>query len=129
MSSRPQARDQTFDAGVERAPIGEPVARKPHHDIGPVDAAAVGTGGGRGTEAVAAATHGKSVGRGRVKEWIFAMDKACRRDPIWVESICSEGNVHVEIGHEHYMLSPDRLLMPMREDQPAPDLRHFDQRE
>ena len=50
------------------------------------------------------------------------------KDPIWVESICSEGNVHVEIGHQHYMLSPDGLLMPMRKDQPPPDLRHFNQR-
>ena len=60
----------------------------------------------------------------------WTVKKTMRRgkDPIWVESICSEGNVHVEIGQEHYMLNPDRLLMPMYKDQPAPDLRLFERK-
>src|SRR5262245_6743267 len=60
----------------------------------------------------------------------WTIKKTMRRgkDPIWVESICPEGNVHVEIGHQHYMLSPDQLLMPMYKGQPAPDLGHFEQK-
>ena len=60
----------------------------------------------------------------------WTVKKTMRRgkDPIWVESICSEGNVHVEIGQEHYMFNPDRLLMPMYKDQPAPDLRLFERK-
>ncbi len=53
--------------------------------------------------------------------------KTMRREkhPIWVESICAEGNVHVMIAGEQYMLGSDGLLMPMREGQLPPDLRHF----
>lgn len=53
--------------------------------------------------------------------------KTMRREkhPIWVESICAEGNVHVMIAGEQYMLGSDGMLMPMREGQPPPDLRHF----
>jgi hypothetical protein len=55
--------------------------------------------------------------------------KTMRREkkPIWVESICSEGNVHVMIGGEQYMVGGDGLLMPFRQGQPAPDLSHFKQ--
>jgi hypothetical protein len=59
------------------------------------------------------------------RPWTITKTMKRGKDPIWVESICSEGNVHVEIGNEHYMLSPDRLLMPMHKGQPAPDLRFF----
>jgi hypothetical protein len=62
------------------------------------------------------------------RPWTITKTMRRGKDPIWVESICSEGNVHVEIGNEHYMLSPDRLLMPMHKDQPVPDLRFFNQR-
>jgi hypothetical protein len=62
------------------------------------------------------------------RPWTITKTMRRGKDPIWVESICAEGNVHVEIGNEHYMLSPERLLMPMHKDQPAPDLRFFNQR-
>jgi len=62
------------------------------------------------------------------RPWTITKTMKRGKDPIWVESICSEGNVHVEIGNEHYMLSPERLLMPMHKDQPPPDLRYFNQR-
>ena len=45
--------------------------------------------------------------------------------PVWHESVCAEGNPHVEIGRQGYMLSADGLLMPTRKDQPPPDLRYF----
>jgi hypothetical protein len=62
------------------------------------------------------------------RPWKITKTMRRGKNPIWVESICPEGNVHVEIGHEHYMLSPDQLLMPMYRGQPAPDLRHFERK-
>jgi hypothetical protein len=55
--------------------------------------------------------------------------KTMKREPkpIWVESICAEGNVHVNIGNQHYMLNGDGELMPSKKDQPPPDLKHFNQ--
>ena len=49
------------------------------------------------------------------------------RDFIWVENNCAEGNQHVGIGKENYMLSADGLLMPARKNQAPPDLRYFQQ--
>jgi len=48
-------------------------------------------------------------------------------NPIWVEAICAEGNMHVRIGNETYMLSADGLLMPAKKGQAPPDLRYFKQ--
>ena len=62
------------------------------------------------------------------RPWTIKKTMRRGKDPIWVESICSEGNVHVEIGQEHYMFNPDRLLMPMYKDQPPPDLRLFERK-
>jgi hypothetical protein len=48
------------------------------------------------------------------------------REPIWLpHEICGEGNNHVGIGKENYMLSGDGYLMPTRKGQPPPDLRYF----
>ena len=47
--------------------------------------------------------------------------------PIFIEAICSEGNQHVRIGQENYMVSADGHLMPAKKDQPPPDLRYFNQ--
>jgi hypothetical protein len=33
----------------------------------------------------------------------------------------------IAIGRESYFLSGDGMLMPVRKDQPAPDLRYFKQ--
>ena len=43
----------------------------------------------------------------------------------WPEYYCSEGNAQIEIGKENYFLSADGMLMPVRKDQPPPDLRYF----
>jgi hypothetical protein len=56
--------------------------------------------------------------------------KTMKREPkpIWVESICGEGNVHVNIGGRHYMLNAgDGQLMPAEKDEPPPSLSHFPQ--
>ena len=47
------------------------------------------------------------------------------RAEIWVDNTCAEFNSHVVIGKEHYFLSGERLLMPVRKKQPPPDLRYF----
>jgi hypothetical protein len=49
------------------------------------------------------------------------------RDPIWIEAICAEGNEHIRIGKENYMMSADGYLMPAKKGQAPPDLRYFDQ--
>jgi hypothetical protein len=49
------------------------------------------------------------------------------RNPVWVEAICAEGNQHVRIGRESYMLSADGYLMPAKKGQAPPDLRFFEQ--
>jgi hypothetical protein len=49
------------------------------------------------------------------------------REPIWIEAICAEGNQHLRIGKENYMLSADGYLMPAKKGQAPPDLRYFDQ--
>jgi hypothetical protein len=48
-------------------------------------------------------------------------------NPIWIEAICAEGNQHVRVGTEVYMLSADGLLMPAKKNQPPPDLKYFKQ--
>lgn len=48
-------------------------------------------------------------------------------NPIWVESDCAEGNQHVRIGNESYMLGADGLLMPGKKGQAPPDLKYFGQ--
>ena len=49
------------------------------------------------------------------------------QNPIWVEAICAEGNQHVRIGNESYMISADGHLMPAKKGQAPPDLRYFKQ--
>jgi hypothetical protein len=45
--------------------------------------------------------------------------------PDWDESVCAEGNAHVEIAKQGYFLSADGFLMPARKDQSPPDFRYF----
>jgi hypothetical protein len=46
-------------------------------------------------------------------------------DPVWTEQICSEDNHHVLIGKENYYVSEDGYLLPVRKNQPPPDLKYF----
>jgi hypothetical protein len=45
--------------------------------------------------------------------------------PIWFESDCNEGNPHLKIQNQNYMLSADGYLMPAKKGQKPPDLRYF----
>ena len=47
--------------------------------------------------------------------------------PMWIEEVCGEGNNHVQIGKEGYMLSGDGYLMPTKKGQQPPDLKYFKQ--
>jgi hypothetical protein len=47
------------------------------------------------------------------------------RVPLWYEKNCHESNPHLTIGKEEYFLSADQKLMPVRKNQPPPDLQHF----
>jgi hypothetical protein len=48
-------------------------------------------------------------------------------NPIWVEASCAEGNPHLRIDGQNYMLSADGHLMPAKKGQMPPDLRYFNQ--
>jgi hypothetical protein len=49
-----------------------------------------------------------------------------RQDKVrWMENNCTEGNTHVAVGNENYMVSADGYLMPVRKGQEPPDLRYF----
>ena len=61
------------------------------------------------------------------RPWTVTKNYHRVRNPVWVEAICAEGNQHVRIGTENYMLSADGYLMPAKKDQPPPDLRYFKQ--
>jgi hypothetical protein len=50
-----------------------------------------------------------------------------REQPEWREDVCVEGNAHVRIGKENYMLSADGYLMPAKKNQAPPDLKYFKQ--
>jgi hypothetical protein len=59
----------------------------------------------------------------------WTVDKKYVRDPnpshIWSEFYCTENPSMIAIGKESYFLSTEGLLMPVRKDQPPPDLRYF----
>jgi hypothetical protein len=59
----------------------------------------------------------------------WSVKKTYRREPkvVWPENNCTEGNNDVVIGKENYLLSADGYLMPVKKDQPPPDLRYFNQ--
>ena len=61
----------------------------------------------------------------------WTVDKKYVRDPAprpdWVESYCTEEPSMVAIGKDAYFLSSDGMLMPVRKNQPPPDLRYFKQ--
>lgn len=59
----------------------------------------------------------------------WTVDKKYVRDsnprPEWMEAYCTEDKSMIDIAGEAYFLSADGLLMPIRKDQPPPDLRYF----
>jgi hypothetical protein len=45
--------------------------------------------------------------------------------PYWPEQECAEGQAHVQVGKETYMVSADGNLMPVRKNQAPPNLKYF----
>ncbi len=62
------------------------------------------------------------------RPWTITRSYRRTRDYRWSPYTCAADNQHVIIGREDYMLSADGLLMPVRKDQPPPDLRNFEGR-
>jgi hypothetical protein len=61
--------------------------------------------------------------------WII-LKKAARNPnprPSWPSAVCAEDNSMVRIGDDAYFLSADGLLMPIKKNQPPPDLTYFKQ--
>ena len=59
----------------------------------------------------------------------WSVDKKYIHDPNprprWTEAYCTENPTMVAIGGESYFVGGDGSLMPVRKDQPPPDLRYF----
>ena len=48
-----------------------------------------------------------------------------KTDVWWSEDNCIEGQAHVTIGNQVYFRSADGTIMPMKKNQPPPDLKYF----
>jgi hypothetical protein len=59
------------------------------------------------------------------RPWTITRSYRRDRSATWVEFTCAESNQYVFIGTETYLTSSDGALMPLRKDQPPPDLRYF----
>jgi hypothetical protein len=61
------------------------------------------------------------------RPWSVKKSMHRERNPVFIEAVCAEDNLQVNIGNEHYMLNGARELMPAKKDQAPPDLKHFSQ--
>jgi hypothetical protein len=59
------------------------------------------------------------------RPWTVVKTLVRPRNPIWYENNCQEGNNHIVIGNDNYVLSADGKLMPTRKNQAPPDLSYF----
>ncbi len=59
------------------------------------------------------------------RPWTITRDYKRDKDPVWPENNCGPDNHYVSIGNETYFISADGYLMPVKKDQPAPELRGF----
>ena len=61
------------------------------------------------------------------RPWTVTRSYRRTQKDIWIEVNCAEDNHQIRIGGERYYLRGDGYLMPTRRDQPAPDLKSFEQ--
>jgi len=61
------------------------------------------------------------------RPWTVMKSYARLQKVIWSENNCTEGNDNIAIGNEVYLLSGDGRLMPIKKNQPPPDLGYFNQ--
>jgi hypothetical protein len=59
------------------------------------------------------------------RPWTVTRSYKREHEPVWLELPCAEANSYLSINGESYYLRGDRVLMPTREGQPAPDMRNF----
>ena len=69
-----------------------------------------------------------SIDHALTRPW--TVTKTYRRDPrvkepVWRSAVCASDNSLVRIGEDAYFTSPDGYLMPIKKNQPPPDLRYF----
>jgi hypothetical protein len=59
----------------------------------------------------------------------WTVRKNYRRAPTvrWAENNCIESQAWITIGNEVYYLSGDGTIMPIKKNQPPPDLKYFNQ--
>jgi len=63
------------------------------------------------------------------RPWTVDKTYVRERKPKWSEYLCREATDRIYLGREEYRVSADGKLMPVREDQPPPDLRYFKPRQ
>jgi len=62
------------------------------------------------------------------RPWTVTKTYRREKNPIWFEYNCTENNRHVQIGKENYYVNlEDGKLMPVKRNQPPPDLKYFNQ--
>jgi hypothetical protein len=59
------------------------------------------------------------------RPWTVDKTYVRERKPKWSEYLCREATDRIYLGRDEYAVSPDGKLMPVKEDQPPPDLRYF----
>jgi hypothetical protein len=61
------------------------------------------------------------------RPWTITKKYIREKNPniMWHFNDCAENNQQVTIGKEHYMVSSDGMLMPVKKNQRPPDLRYF----
>jgi hypothetical protein len=68
-----------------------------------------------------------SIDHALTRPWTVTKKYRRVKEPTWFQNNCSEDNRHVTIGNEDYLINGDDLLMPVKKNQPPPDLRYFPQ--
>jgi hypothetical protein len=61
------------------------------------------------------------------RPWSAIKSYQREKEVIWVDNTCTESNPYVTIEGQTYYLSAEGKLMPMKKDQPPPDLKYFKQ--
>jgi hypothetical protein len=62
------------------------------------------------------------------RPWSVVKKYRRERDVLWVDNTCTDGNPYVTIEKQVYFLSGEGKLMPMKPNQPPPDLTYFKER-
>jgi hypothetical protein len=59
------------------------------------------------------------------RPWVVTRSYLRDSVPEWIESNCADADNQVKLGNQFYFKSADGELMPIRKDQPPPDLKFF----